>query len=60
MFNERFILALWVLALLYLAYRLFESLREKQKLAEGYVQGYDKYNEIINSEKYKVKGQYDN
>ncbi len=60
MLNDRFILALWVLAVIYLAHRIFASLKEKQKLTQEYSAGSDKYDEIINSEKYKVKGQYDN
>ncbi len=59
-FNERFILALWILALIYLAYRLFNSRMNDSKKKQKIALNLDRYDDIVSSDKYKVKGQYDN
>ncbi len=50
--DDRFMLALGILAIIYLLWRMFPR-KEKGK------QSIDKVEEVINSEEYKVKGQYD-
>ena len=49
--NERLLLALGILAIIYLIYRVLFRMHN--------VQAEDKLDEVINSDKYKVKGQYD-
>ncbi len=55
MVTERLISAIWILVLIYLAYRFILS---KKKGYNSYNPD-DKIDEIIRSEKYKVKGQHD-
>jgi len=50
--NERLFVALWILLAIYVSYRLIIS--KKKKIIK-----YDKLDEVINNDKYKVKGQYD-
>jgi hypothetical protein len=51
--NERLITAIWILTLIYLAYRIFAN-------KKGYYKPKDEVEEILRSDKYKVKGQHDN
>ena len=58
--NERFILALWILALIYLAYRLLNGRMNKSGKRQNSALKLNQYDDIVSSDKYKVKGQYDN
>jgi len=50
---ERLLYALWILLMIYLIYRMFAKRTLK-------IQSFSKIDEVINSDKYKPKGQHDN
>ena len=52
-FNKTILIGIYVLVTLYLLYRLFFKKNPYQEEYERL------YNEVLNSDKYKVKGQYD-
>jgi len=49
---ERLLYALWILLMIYLIYRIFTRRTLK-------IQSFSKIDEVVNSEKYKPKGQHD-
>jgi len=50
--NDRLALALWILFLIYIGSKILST--KKKKIIK-----YDKLDEVLHSDKYKVKGQYD-